>query len=122
VWIKEAHLRICYPKIYNIYRDTHMSVSKGAEQRWQLDLRRMMGLEEVKEWEDLMEILNEVNLNNEDDAVYWGLTAKKIFLTASLYRFLTSGGTSYHKAKKIWKCKIPLKIRIFLWQVFHNRI
>jgi hypothetical protein len=54
-----------------------MSVSKGAEQRWQLDLRRMMGLEEVKEWEDLMEILNEVNLNNEDDAVYWGLTAKK---------------------------------------------
>lgn len=22
----------------------------------------------------------------------------------------------------IWKCKIPLKIKFFLWQVFHNRL
>jgi hypothetical protein len=81
-----------------------------------------MGPEELDEWEDLMKALGEVNLNQAEDKILWGLSANKIFSTSSLYRFMTSGGVSSNVAKKIWKCKIPLKIRIFLWKAFHNRI
>jgi hypothetical protein len=27
-----------------------------------------------------------------------------------------------HVAKKLWKCKVPLKVKIFLWQAMQNRI
>jgi hypothetical protein len=91
VWLKNVPLRICYPRIYNICRDTNMYVSKGAKLGWQLEFRRMMGLEELDEWEDLMKALEEVNLNQEEDKISWGLSANKIFSTSSLYRFLTLG-------------------------------
>jgi hypothetical protein len=35
---------------------------------------------------------------------------------------MTFGGVSSRIAKWIWKCKVPLKIRVFLWQIFQNRI
>jgi hypothetical protein len=35
---------------------------------------------------------------------------------------MTNGGMDSRLAVRIWKCKIPLKIRVFLWQTFQNRI
>jgi hypothetical protein len=40
----------------------------------------------------------------------------------SLHKFLTYGADSNKFAKHIWKCKIPLKVRIFLWQAFQNKL
>jgi hypothetical protein len=54
--------------------------------------------------------------------VSWGLTASKVFTTGSLYRFMTTGGMDSKMTSRIWKCKIPLKIRVFLWQAFQNRV
>jgi hypothetical protein len=67
-------------------------------------------------------ILRGVTLSNRDDEISYSLTANKIFSTRSLYRFVTSGGLPNKLARKIWKCKVPLKIRIFLWQAFQDRI
>jgi hypothetical protein len=58
-----------------------------------------------------------VLLSSESDKVSWGLTKKKVFTTGSLYRFVTHRGVNSKMAMRIWKCKIPLKIRIFIWQV-----
>jgi hypothetical protein len=58
-----------------------MSDSKGGDLGWQLDLRRMMGPKEMEEWEELMKVLEEGNLNNEDDTILLGLTANKMFST-----------------------------------------
>jgi hypothetical protein len=63
-----------------------------------------------------------VTLTDSDDEISWALTANKKFSTKSLYRFLTNGGIPNILAQKIWKCKLPLKIRIFLWQAFQDRI
>jgi hypothetical protein len=32
------------------------------------------------------------------------------------------GGVTSRLARKLWKCSIPLKIKVFLWQVFQNRL
>jgi hypothetical protein len=47
-----------------------------------------------------------------------GLSSSKVITTSSLYKFLTSGGVSPNVAKKLWKCRVPLKIQIFIWQAF----
>jgi hypothetical protein len=74
------------------------------------------------EWGELQDFLQNVSLTHEDDVISWGLTASKRFCTSSLYKFMTSGGVGSSTAKRIWKCKVPLKIKVFLWQVFQNRI
>jgi hypothetical protein len=58
----------------------------------------------------------------ERDTILWGLSPRKKSTTSSLYKFLTSGGVSCRMAKKIWKCKIPLKIKVFVWKVLQDRV
>jgi hypothetical protein len=82
----------------------------------------MLGSEEMREWTDLQKLLSDVRLTQQEDIISWGLTPSKVFETSSLYRFMTDGGMDSRLAVRIWKCKIPLKIRIFLWQAFQNRI
>ena len=50
------------------------------------------------------------------------LDKSRIFSTKSLYRFMTDRGAASKVAGLIWKCKVPLKINFFLWQVFNNKL
>jgi hypothetical protein len=54
------------------------------------------------------------SLTHQDDVICWGLIASRIYTTGSLYRFMASGGVDNRMMRRIWKCKIPLKIKIFL--------
>jgi hypothetical protein len=56
------------------------------------------------------------------DSVFWALEKNKQLSTKSLYRFLTNRGMTTRVAGIIWKCKISLKIKFFLWQVFNNKL
>jgi hypothetical protein len=55
------------------------------------------------------------------DGVVWGLTPNKRFSTKSVYQCLERNIAGSHN-KWIWKAKIPLKIKIFLWQLFQNAV
>jgi hypothetical protein len=114
VWLASSPLRLGFPRLFGICNETHMSVAEGARMDWHLSWRRMMGEEERKEWTDLQALLDVVELTEEEDEVCWGLTTSKTFTTSSMYKFLTSGGVSCKMPDKIWKCKVPLKIRIFI--------
>jgi hypothetical protein len=35
---------------------------------------------------------------------------------------MTSGGVVYQRMKELWKVRLPLKIRIFLWMLWHDRV
>jgi hypothetical protein len=91
-----------------------MSVAKCAEADWQISFKRMLDPKGYKDWRTLQDWLKETQLNDMKDEVLWGLSPSKKFTTRSLYNFLTNGGISYKMAKRIWKCRVPLKIRIFL--------
>jgi hypothetical protein len=54
--------------------------------------------------------------------VSWGLEKKGHFSTKSLYRFISNDGVTSRIAGHLWKCKIPLKIKFFVWQVFNNKL
>jgi hypothetical protein len=60
-------------------------------------------------------------LVNESDVVTWNLSNKKVFSTKSMYQHLERNLAGSHN-KWIWKAKIPLKMKIFLWQLFRNAI
>ena len=62
------------------------------EVEWNLDLRRILGIDEVAEWNELQEELELIVFSEEDDTVIWALEPSGKFSTKSLYRFMTHSG------------------------------
>jgi hypothetical protein len=60
--------------------------------------------------------------DNRVDQVLWTLENKKLFTTKSLYYFLTDRGVKSRVAGFIWKSKVPLKIKFFLWQLLNDKL
>jgi hypothetical protein len=57
-------------------------------------------------------------LSDGKDSVRWVLEKIKGFLYASLYRELTFSGFTNKWLLCVWRSKLPLKVRVFLWQGF----
>jgi len=88
---------------------------------WDIPLRRSLHGAILDEWNDLQEVLQDVSLNGlGDDEVSWVLEKSRNFSTKSLYTCLTHGGVKDKLTGMIWGFRIPLKVKVFLWQVFSS--
>lgn len=67
-------------------------------------------------------MMDGVILSPGPDTVTWALEKSGNFSTASLYRELLFPGMENNLMMTIWEAKLPLKNRIFLWQVFNDKI
>jgi hypothetical protein len=56
------------------------------------------------------------------DELEWALDKSKNFTTKSLYRFLNHRGVIIANSKNMWKTKLPLKVKIFVWQLSNNKL
>ena len=68
------------------------------------------------QWEEMSNTINSIQLSQGGDRVYWGLNSNDKFSTKFVYKWLESPLSGCHY-RWIWKAKIPLKIKIFLWQM-----
>jgi hypothetical protein len=122
IWIASSPLRIFFPNLFAICEEKITSVADCAAAEWQINFRRVFGKIEMKEWSELQNMLGGVCITAQEDVVTGGLSASKTFTTSSLYKFITSRGMDSRLLKKIWKCHLPLKINVFLWQAFQNKL
>ena len=63
----------------------------------------------------------EVQLTDHPDVFKWGLTTSGKFTVNSLYLDYLSDNTRFLR-KYIWKMKVPLKIKIFMWFLYRREI
>ena len=63
--------------------------------------------------------LFDINLGLEEDMVTWKLEKNGHFTTRSLYRWLS---LKNKRAEKIWRSKLPMKIKVFMWLANQNRL
>lgn len=89
---------------------------------WNIEFSRSLGAAEMLQWRDLITILKGVVLSREKDSLIWGIGNHGIFSVKSLYRFLSFEGITCKRFQVLWASRIPLKVKIFLWQVYINRI
>ena len=122
-WTGEVPVAVSHAHLFRMVRDPGCSVSDcWDEGEWVMDFRRSLTTEEYNNWVDLTNSLRGFCLETqESDMVSWALEPKGQYSTKSLYRFQTDRGMPSRVAGVIWKCKIPLKVKICLWQVFHNK-
>ena len=88
----------------------------------QIDFRRNFGETKFAEWEELTELVENVVLSEAQDRLHWILEKSGKFTTSSLYKHIMNTGVRDVHMLLIWKAKIPLKIKIFRWQIDRDRI
>lgn len=122
VWLEECSLKIKFPNLFKICHEQDITVEEANRQQWDLNYRRNFGDNEMDEWREMMETLVLVELTEGTDKVIWKLTNSGKFTTRSMYRYITFGGVIDTRMMEIWKAKIPLKVQIFLWMAWHDRV
>ena len=85
---------------------------------WLLNLlisfRRTLLGPKLRDWSNLVAQIAPFNLVDGSDSFSWNLTKSGLFMVRSMYLHLINTHTPFGH-KEIWKIKVPLKIKIFLW-------
>ena len=114
-WVGSMPFKVMYPSIYNIVRDPHATVAKVmATSPHNLSFRRALVDNKLLKWHNLVAQITQVELVNGSDTFRWNLTTSGSYLVRSWYSHLINTHPPF-RHKMIWKLKIPLKIKIFLW-------
>jgi hypothetical protein len=114
-WLGDTPLSQQYPSLYNI---VHAKQASVATVMGQLPLnigfrQAITGNREVS-WTHLCSRLINIHLTTQPDTFVWKLTKSGIFSVKSMYLDYMDDHTKFLR-KYIWKIKVPLKIRIFMW-------
>jgi hypothetical protein len=110
-----------FPELSNICQEQDCTVSDFVENGYTLLFRRNLTRDNLSNWNFMVRKIGSIATNDLPDKVYWALNKNGKFFTKSMYMFLekTLAGANY---KWIWLAKLPLEIKIFMWQLFQNAI
>jgi hypothetical protein len=78
--------------------------------------------EEVLQREDMLEKLRVVEIQEGHDRTRWCFEKSGQYTTKSMYRFLAHRGVINCRMQRLWKTNLPLKLKLFMWQVFQDRL
>lgn len=121
VWLGACPLSVVYSNIFAICNDQEQTVwGVLRNNEINLSFRRSFGRVEVEEWQQLISQRREVQLQEGPDTVTWGLEKRGNFTTASLYKEITFPGMINRDLMSLWKAKIPMKIKFFLWSIYSD--
>ena len=123
-WLGDSPLKIQYPTLFSMCRDPNALVADlHSAGDWTIEFRRSLSGDEALELDHLMSLLHSFHRNNSEcDKVEWALDRSKCFSTRSLYRFITHRGVCVRNSENFWRTKLPLKIKVFIWQLSHNKL
>ena len=85
-----------------------------------ITFRRSLTGNRWEKWLELVNRLIHVSLTNTQEVFVWGLTPSGIFSVKSMYLDVINDQPKYMH-KFIWKMKVPLKIKIFMW-LLHRKV
>jgi hypothetical protein len=96
-------------------------VADAAAMNWNFSFRRWMTPDISVQIHELTQIMAQTVLTDEHDKPVWKWTKGGKFSVKSVYNHLCGNGLD-KSFKHLWKSKIPLKIKIWLWVIWHNAI
>jgi hypothetical protein len=82
--------------------------------------RSLVGVN-LQAWHDVVALVARVQLINQRDHFVWVLHHNRLFSVKSMYKTLL-GTEAIPYNTFIWKLKLPLKIKVFLWYLYKGVI
>jgi hypothetical protein len=120
-WLRDKPLAQQYPSLYGVVQRKQVTVASVLGQNpLGIEFRRSLTGFRWERWLHLVSRLMAVSLSSEQVKFVWSLTTSCVFTVKSMYLDYMNGHTKYLK-KYIWKMKVPLKIKIFMW-FFHRKV
>ncbi|KAI5019375.1 hypothetical protein ZWY2020_044263 [Hordeum vulgare] len=114
-------LRLRFPRLFAICDDPAVLVSASAlEDGWQVALCRPLGPAEVQDWE-LLQAVVPLPASSVRDSVSWSLSPSGEFSVSLAYLALCRLSV-LPWISPLWKAPLPLKIKIFVWQLLRDRL
>jgi hypothetical protein len=111
-----------YPSLYNVVRHKDQTVAHTlASVPLNIEFRRSLLGARWNHWLHLLHRLIDAQLETHDDEFRWWLTQTGKFMVKSMYLYLLNDNTVYLH-KYLWKMKVHLKTKIFMWFVQRKEI
>jgi hypothetical protein len=115
-WLGNATLREQYPALYSIVRRKGDTIAKVMETSPPtVAFRRDLSGQRLVAWNALLQHLANIQLQDGYDEFRWNLHENGKFSVAFMYNALILPDVPIDKIRndKLWKLKIPLRIKIF---------
>ncbi|KAE8799374.1 retrotransposon unclassified [Hordeum vulgare] len=120
-WLEGELLRFRFPRLFAICADPAVLVSAAAlEDGWHVTFRRPLGPVEVLDWELLLAVIP-LPTSAVSDSISWSLSPSGEFSVSSAYLALCRMPV-LPWLSPLWKAPLPLKIKIFVWQLLRDRL
>jgi hypothetical protein len=117
-WLGDAPLASQYPSLFCIVQRKNVLVADVMfSMPLNIAFRRSLVGSRWTDWLSLVSRLIQVQLTDQQDSFVWNLTQSGTFTVRSMYLDMINDGTKFLR-KYIWKMKVPLKIKIFMWFLF----
>lgn len=118
VWIGNVSFQQKYPSLYNIVRKKNDIVASVLSSvPLNVSFRRSLQDNDLRNWNELVMSIMHIQLNDNKDTFKWNLKANRIFAVHSMYLAVINNGV-VERNTMIWKLKMPLKIKIFMWYMY----
>jgi hypothetical protein len=114
-WLGDKPLKVTYPSLYHIAQDSKVTISKVMSSvPLNISFRRSLVDNNIRQWLHLVPRVSNVVLVDGKYYFKWQLTKNGFFTVRSMYLDALDTHPPFQH-RKIWKWKLPLKIKIFLW-------
>ncbi len=124
-WCGDSLLRNQLPNLHAISTHKHLSVHNWLIRfgtRLNLGFPLDLGTEALRELQVLRALVANLSLSNTNDSLSWRWSTSGSFSVKSAYSFLGFDGLVDCKILHLWRIKIPLNIKIFLWLAARNKL
>jgi hypothetical protein len=121
-WIRERPLKEIFPNLFNICENPTQSVAAALNSgELNITFTRSLNPDGRRQWVELVSLTDTFTFGNGKDKIRWHLNPAGKFSVQSLYAKLSQGASvAFHK--DVWEAKVPLKIKIFAWQLILGRL
>ncbi len=114
-WLGNLALKDKYPSLYAIVRRRSSSIATVmGSVPLNVAFRRALVGQNLDCWHELCSSIVHIQLNDSSDTFRWNFHQNGLFSVRSMYLALINNGY-IDRNKCIWKLKMPLKIKIFMW-------
>lgn len=120
-WLEDQPLCVKFPILFELCDHKNISVRGFVDKEGFLTFRRWLPSTLQAQWEMLKQQALNYPFLQSADVISWKWSPKGVLTVKSTYARLSNNdrGEAY---SKIWKAKLPYKIKIFLWLVENEAI
>jgi hypothetical protein len=120
-WCGDTTLKEKFSDLFEISEEQNISVAAMSGNRWRMTWRRWLNEDSQIHLRQLRDILMSCALGSQKDEPVWVWGKNKSYSVKSMYSHLCSG-IGGGANRRIWKSKLPPKIKVFMWLINQNAI